>query len=161
MAMDGQNPQASSAPATRGLAIDLAGKRALVTGGSSGIGESIARTLAVAGADVAINYRSSPDAAQAIAAEIESGGPRALPVAADISDPTQVAAMFKAVDEAWGGLDILVNNAGIDGDRQLAWDADVESWRKVVEVNLFGAFYCAREGLARMIPRKSGVVVNI
>jgi NAD(P)-dependent dehydrogenase (short-subunit alcohol dehydrogenase family) len=162
MVMDGQNPQRTPEAGPRGgLAIDLGGKRALVTGGSSGIGESIVRTLAAAGADVAINYRSSPEAAQSIAKEIAVGGTRALPVAADISDAAQVASMFNAVDNAWGGLDILVNNAGVDGDRQLAWQADLDSWRKVVEINLFGAFYCAREALARMVPQKSGVIVNI
>ena len=121
MVMDGQNPQSSGAAGAAGLAIDLTGKRALVTGGSSGIGESIVRMLAGAGAKVAINYRSNPDAAGAIASDI--GGTRALPVAADISDPAHVAAMFRSVDDSWGGIDILVNNAGIDGDRQMAWEA--------------------------------------
>ena len=159
MAMDGQNPQSSAAAEAAGFAIDLTGKRALVTGGSSGIGESIVRMLARAGAKVAINYRSNPDAAKAIASEI--GSSRARPVATDISDPAQVAAMFKSGDDAWGGIDILVNNAGIDGDRQMAWEAQLESWRQVLEVNLFGAFYCAREALTRMVPQKSGVIVNI
>jgi glucose 1-dehydrogenase len=161
MDMDGQNPQSKEPRAGGGLAIDLRGKRALVTGGNSGIGESIVHTLASAGANVAINYRSNPDIAQSIAKDLEAGGTRALSVAADVSDSAQVAAMFKAIDAAWGGLDILVNNAGIDGDRQMAWEADLDSWRKVVEIDLFGAFYCAREALSRMVPQKSGVIVNI
>ena len=61
---------------------------------------------------------------------------------------------------AWSGIDILINNAGIDGDRALGWEADIAAWRKVIEVNLFGAFYCAREALKRMVPQKSGVVLS-
>ena len=161
MHMDGQQPPSSGTTAPVGLAVDLSGKRALVTGGNSGIGESIARMLARAGADVGINYRSSPDAAEAIVTDLKSSGRRALALAADISDSAQVAAMFTAVDGAWGGLDILVNNAGIDGDRRMAWESSLDAWRKVVEIDLFGAFYCAREALTRMVPRKSGVIVNI
>ena len=69
--------------------------------------------------------------------------------------------MFGQMDEAWGGIDILVNNAGIDGGRAMGWEADLTAWRKVIEVNLFGAFHCAREALRRMVPQKSGVVLNI
>ena len=69
--------------------------------------------------------------------------------------------MFGHIDEAWGGIDVLINNAGMDGDRAFGWDAEIAAWRKVIDVNLFGAFYCAREALKRMVPRKSGVVLSI
>jgi glucose 1-dehydrogenase len=69
--------------------------------------------------------------------------------------------MFVRLDEAWGGIDILINNAGTDGHRAFGWDADIAAWRKVIEVNLFGAFYCAREALKRMVPQKSGVVLSV
>ncbi len=139
--------------------ISLDGKRALVTGGNSGIGEAIVLALADAGARVAINYVAHPEAAEAIAGRI--GAARATTVKADVADPAAVADMFAQVDRTWGGLDILVNNAGVDGKRAAAWDADPADWRRVVEINLFGAFYCAREALKRMVPARSGVILNV
>ena len=68
--------------------------------------------------------------------------------------------MFGHIDEAWGGIDILINNAGIDGAHALGWDTDIAAWRKVIEVNLFGTFYCAREALKRMVPQRGGVVLS-
>jgi glucose 1-dehydrogenase len=85
----------------------------------------------------------------------------ALPLQADVSDVEAVSAMFGQLDKAWGGIDILINNAGIDGERAYGWEAKPEAWRRVVEVNLFGAYYCAREALRRMVPQKSGVILNI
>jgi NAD(P)-dependent dehydrogenase (short-subunit alcohol dehydrogenase family) len=141
--------------------IDLSGKRALVTGGNSGIGEAVARELAQAGADIAINYISHREAAEAGAEAARELGRRALTVKADVAAPDEVAAMFARIDAEWGGLDILVNNAGIDGPRALSWESDLAAWRKVMDVNLFGAFHCAREALKRMIPQKKGVVLNM
>lgn len=141
--------------------IRLDGKRALVTGGNSGIGEAIVRALAGAGAKVAINYVVHPDAADTIAQDLAKDGGAALALQADVSDPDSVAGMLAQMDDAWGGVDILVNNAGIDGKRGLGWDIDPSAWRKVIEVNLFGAFHCAREALKRMVRQKSGVVINI
>jgi len=143
------------------MEIRLDGKRALVTGGNSGIGEAIVEALADAGARVAVNYVARPERAQALVKEIQAGGGEALAVEADVSDPDAVARMFARVDEAWDGLDILVNNAGIDGGRTLSWEVDPADWREVVDVNLMGAFHCAREALKRMVPRGSGVVLSI
>jgi NAD(P)-dependent dehydrogenase (short-subunit alcohol dehydrogenase family) len=143
------------------LTIDLTGKRALVTGANSGIGAAIARCLAEAGADVAINYLVDPQAADEVAGDIRAKSRRALTLQADISQPEEVGGMFEALDAQWGGIDILVNNAGIDGRHALSWQADPEQWRKVIDINLFGAFYCAREALIRMVPRRSGVIVNM
>lgn len=143
------------------LTIDLKGRRALVTGGNSGIGAAIAAALAEAGADVAINYLHRPEAAEAGAAEARKRGGRALTIEADVSDASAVATMFGRLDDEWGGLDILVNNAGIDGQRMEADGADIASWRQVVEVNLFGAFHCAREALRRMLPQRRGVILNM
>jgi glucose 1-dehydrogenase len=141
--------------------IRLDGKRALVTGGSSGIGEAIALALADAGARVAINYLSHPESADAVVKRIGGGPEAALAVQADVSDPAAVAGMFVRIDAAWGGLDVLVNNAGIDGKRAMAWESDLGAWRKVIEVNLFGAYYCSREALKRMVPARAGVVLSI
>ncbi|HWA10557.1 MAG TPA: SDR family oxidoreductase [Opitutaceae bacterium] len=143
------------------MKIDLKGKRALVTGGSSGIGRAIAQALAGAGAKVALTYRSHPRAAEAIVRAIRKRRGTAMALEADVADPAAVAAMFRRIDEAWGGLDILINNAGMDGERALGWKADHAAWTRVVQVNLFGAFYCASEALKRMVPRKSGVVLGI
>jgi glucose 1-dehydrogenase len=141
--------------------IRLDGKRALVTGASSGIGAAIASELGAQGAKVGINYRGNPEGAQAVARRIQTQHPHALPLQADVSKPEAVSRMFREVDQAWGGIDILVNNAGMDGERALGWEANLEAWRQVIEVNLFGAYYCAREALQRMVPQRSGVVLSI
>ncbi len=141
--------------------VRLDGKRALVTGANSGIGRAVALALAEAGAKVAVNWIAHPEATDEVVEEIEKAGGTALGVKADVSKADEVAAMFATLDGAWGGVDIVVNNAGIDGDRALGWEADLDAWRKVLEINLFGAFYCAREALRRMVPAQSGTVLNI
>jgi len=143
------------------MEIALSNRRALVTGANSGIGASIARELASAGARVVVNYVVDPEAAQAVVAAIRQAGGDAMALEADVSDAAQVAAMFAAIDRSWGGLDILVNNAGIDGPRALTWEADPKQWERVLRVNLLGAFHCAREALKRMITQRSGVVLNL
>jgi glucose 1-dehydrogenase len=135
-------------------------KRALVTGGNSGIGAAIALGLAGAGAKVVINYVAHPETADKLVRAIQQKHGEAISIQADVSDSSVVAEMFRQIDAAWGGIDILINNAGIDGDRALGWEADIVAWRKVIEVNLFGAFYCAREALKRMVAQKSGVVLS-
>ena len=141
--------------------IRIDGKRAVVTGGNSGIGDAIAVCLAEAGARVAINYITHPETAHSLVQRIKERGGSAMAVKADVSDPEAIAKMFESIEAAWGGVDILVNNAGIDGDRAFGWETDIATWRKVIEVNLLGAFYCAREALQRMVPQKSGVILNI
>jgi 3-dehydrosphinganine reductase len=141
--------------------IRLDGKRAVVTGGNSGIGEAIALCLADAGARVAVNYITHPEAADSLVQRIQQQSGSAMAIKADVSDPETVANMFARIDATWGGIDILVNNAGIDGNRASGWEADTAAWRNVIEVNLLGAFYCSREALKRMVPQKSGVILNI
>lgn len=143
------------------MKIDLSGKRALVTGGSSGIGSAVAYALAEAGASVALTYRSHPEAAAALVRKIKQRHRKAIAIEADVSDPGAVSSLFTQVDKVWGGIDILVNNAGMDGERAMSWKADPAAWRKVIEVNLFGSFYCAREALKRMVRQKRGVVLGI
>ena len=140
--------------------ITLEGKRALVTGGNSGIGAAIALALADSGAKVAINYVGHPKAADALVQTIKQKRGEAISIQADVSDPKAVGKMFARMDAAWGGIDILINNAGIDGPSAVGWKADIVAWREVIEVNLFGAFYCANEALKRMVPQKSGVVLS-
>ena len=126
----------------------LAGQSALVTGSSTGLGAACALELAARGAAVAVNYRSSAEAAEAVAGRIREQGGTATVVRADVSDETQVPAMFDAVDAAFGRLDILVANAGLQRDAALA-DMTLEQWRQVLEVNLGGQFLCVREAVRR------------
>ncbi|MBU6408997.1 MAG: SDR family NAD(P)-dependent oxidoreductase, partial [Verrucomicrobia bacterium] len=143
------------------MEIKLSGKRALVTGANSGIGEAIALALGQAGAKVVVNYLANPADANAVVQRIKAAGSDALAIEGDISKADTVAAMFTQMDQAWGGVDILVNNAGVDGSRAEGWAADPAAWKRVIEINLFGAFNCSREALKRMVAQKGGVVLNI
>ncbi len=139
----------------------LDGKIALVTGATGGLGQAMVLALADAGADIAINYHSHRDEADALAEEVREHGRRAAVVGADLVDAAAVSRMFDAIDDELGPVDILVNNAGIDGERGRVWEISPEDWRATLEINLFGSFYCAREALCRMVPRETGVIVNV
>jgi len=143
------------------IAIELKGRKALVTGGDSGLGAATVKSLAQAGADVAISYRYKSDAADQVAAQVRSFGVQARTIRLDnTSDTSEVDAMFQQVDQELGGLDILVNNAGTDGARAFCVDSDITAWRQVVETDLFGAYYCARAAVQRMTRQGRGVIVN-
>jgi NAD(P)-dependent dehydrogenase (short-subunit alcohol dehydrogenase family) len=141
--------------------LNLRGRRALVTGANSGIGRAIALALAGEGARVCINYAAQPEAAQAVVSEITAAAGAAIASQADVADPAQVGRMFAEVDRAWGGVDILVNNAGVDGPRAAGWEQTPDAWRRVLDINLTGAYLCAREALRRMVPARRGVVLNL
>ncbi len=143
------------------LSIDLSGKRALVTGSGSGLGEAMAKTLAQAGARVAVHDRGKSAAADAVAAAIRQNGGDALAFGGDVSRLDDMDALFGAIDQAFGGLDILINNAGMDGARADCAASDPSAWEKTIAVDLFGAYYCARLALQRMLPQKRGVILNI
>ena len=142
------------------MQIDLKDKRVLVTGGNSGLGAAMVRAFGAAGAKVAVNYVTHPEEAETLAAGLAEAGGEAIAVKADVSDAAAVEAMFATLDKTWGGIDVLINNAGIDGPRALAWEADIDAWKKVLDINLAGAFMCARQALKRMVPQKSGVILN-
>ncbi|HYH60093.1 MAG TPA: SDR family oxidoreductase [Thermoleophilaceae bacterium] len=135
----------------------MEGRRALVTGGDSGIGRATAFELAAHGAAVAINHVGEPDAARAMAEAIEAAGGRAVPVRMDVAREDDVRRGFAEAADALGGLDLLVNNAGIQEPYELV-DMPLESWRKVLDVNLTGAFLCCREA-ARLMDAGT-IVVN-
>jgi NAD(P)-dependent dehydrogenase (short-subunit alcohol dehydrogenase family) len=141
--------------------VTLKGRRVLITGANSGLGAGMAREAAAAGARVAVNYVVHPELANSLVDELIGIGSDAFGVAADVSDATQVAAMFAELDRRWGGIDVLINNAGIDGPKAPVWDADPASWERVLRVNLIGSFLCAREALRRMVGAKQGVVLNM
>ncbi|MFI4993720.1 MAG: glucose 1-dehydrogenase [Solirubrobacterales bacterium] len=139
----------------------LSGRRALVTGGDSGIGQGVCFELAAHGAAVAINYVGAPEEAQRMAGEIERAGGRALAVKMDVSSEPDVQRAFAQTKEVFGGVDLLVNNAGLEHP-YLLLDMPLEAWQKVIDVNLTGSFLCAREA-ARMMHEEGseGVIVNI
>ena len=141
--------------------LKLSGKRVLVTGGNSGLGAAMVRAFAAEQARVAINYLVHPEQSALLAEELRAGGSEALLLQADVAQPEAVAAMFRQLDGAWGGIDVLVNNAGIDGPRAMAWEADAAAWNRVLQINLSGAFLCAREALQRMVVQRSGVIINV
>ena len=134
-----------------GLAIDLRGKRALVTGGSRGVGEAAARLLAQAGAAVGISYLSRHEDARRVTEEMKSLGAHAWSQAGDVSRKEDVDALFARVDEEFGGLDIFVGNAGIWPPEDVALEAMDESrWSRTMSVNLDSVFFTTREALRRM-----------
>jgi 3-oxoacyl-[acyl-carrier protein] reductase len=133
----------------------LDGKVALVTGGSRGIGAAVARELGEAGARVAVNYRSSADAAKQIAEEIAG-----IAVEGDVADPAAASALIEQVEDELGDLDCLVNNAGVTRDGLIARMSD-EDWDAVVETNLRGTFNTCRAVSRKMLRRRTGSIVNL
>ena len=138
----------------------LAGQVALVTGASRGIGASIARELAQAGAKVVVNYASSPAAAEAVVAEIQAAGGQAWAHQANVAEEDQVEAMVKTVLEKEGRLDVLVNNAGITRDGLLMRMKSAD-WQSVIDLNLSGVFLCTRAVSRAMLKARSGRIINI
>ncbi len=138
--------------------FDLTNKKALVTGGSRGIGRGIAFSLAKQGADVAVNYRSNEAEAQAVVSGIKAMGREAFLVQADVSDKESVEKMFMEIKSRWGKLDILVNNAGIVQFTSFE-ELTEEQWDAVLDTNLKGAFLCSQAALKLM---SSGAkIINI
>lgn len=136
------------------------GKTALVTGGSKGIGRTVAFRLAEMGVKVAINYNTSAGPAQEVEVAIKEQGGEAFTVHADVSRRDQVEAMVNEVTDTWGPIDILVNNAGIIEDRLLVRMSD-DDWDRVIATNLNGTFYCTRAVIRGMLRRRWGRVINI
>ncbi len=124
----------------------LKGQIALVTGASSGIGKAIALALGAAGADVAVNYRSGPEAAAEAVRAIVDGGGRAMAFQADVAEEGEVQAMFGRIRETFGTVDIVVANAGLQVDASFA-EMSLAQWNRVIGVNLTGQFLCAREAV--------------
>ena len=138
----------------------LAGRIALVTGGSRGIGRAIAETLAARGAAVAISYATREGAAREVEEALRARGVRALAVRCDVSDEAQVQTMFATVTDSLGPVDILVNNAGIAKDGYLLM-MDRSKWEPVLRVNLDGAYYCIRAAMRGMLMRGWGRIIII
>lgn len=137
----------------------LTGQSALITGAGRGIGLAVAKTLAREGAAVAIADLDG-DRAKSAAAAVEAQGGRALAITADVADPAAVTAMIASTIAAFGKIDALVNNAGIGGKTPFL-ETTLEEWRRIIDVNLTGAFLVA-QGVAReMVKSGGGKIVNI
>jgi 3-oxoacyl-[acyl-carrier protein] reductase len=133
------------------MRIDLSGRRALVTGGSRGVGAATARFLGRAGADVGIGYRHRSDEAEAVVSDLRRLGVRAWAQPGDLAEAGAVERLFARTREEFGGLDILVANAGIwpPEDTPIA-EMTTEQWRRTVAINLDAVFYCVRAAAATM-----------
>jgi 3-oxoacyl-[acyl-carrier protein] reductase len=142
------------------MKIDLAGRIALVTGGSRGIGRETSLRLAQAGAQVVINYHTSRDEAEKLRNEIVGNGGTAEIFQADVSVALEVERLFMFMKDRYQGLDILVNNAGIIRDNLLL-AMELPEWEQVVRLNLTGAFLCTRAAAELMLVRHAGKIINM
>ncbi|MDQ3654207.1 MAG: SDR family oxidoreductase [Chloroflexota bacterium] len=140
----------------------FAGKVAIVTGASNGIGRGIAEAFARDGADVVINFHRDRDGAEQTARSVEAAGRRALILQADVGEERDVLAMFEAIDHAFPTIDFLVNNAGIGLSDGPLHQTSFATWEKVIRTDLHGPFLCSREAARRMVERGTpGRIVNI
>ena len=155
MGLPYNNEDANTAQRATTMTQRFAGKAALVTGASGGIGRATALSLAQDGADVAINYLTLPEAADSAAAEIRGLGRKALLCRTDVSDQPAVEAMVDRVVAEFGRLDLLVITA-VYSDRELFYKADMAGFRKTIDVSMWGAFYVLRAAANRMIEQGQG-----
>ena len=139
---------------------ELSGKVAIVTGAGRNIGRAIALTLADAGAAVLVNVRINRAEADAVAAEIVSGGGKALVHIGDVADASHVQAMADAAVAGFGRIDILVNNAALRREKSFA-EMEYSDWRAILDVTLDGAFHCAKACLPALRKSGAGTIVNI
>ena len=136
----------------------LRGQKALVTGGSSGIGKAVAIALGEAGADVVVNFRSGEAQANEVVEKIRSFGARAYTHQADVSQEDQIIEMFQRMLQEFSTIDILINNAGLQKDAPFD-EMTLEQWNQVISVNLTGQFLCAREAVQEF--KRRGVVNEV
>jgi NAD(P)-dependent dehydrogenase (short-subunit alcohol dehydrogenase family) len=143
---------------------DSARRVLLITGASRGIGAATARLAAARGYDIAVNYTSNAKAAEAVAADVERAGARAVAIKADVAQEADVERLFVETERRLGPLWGLVNNAGIVGRASRLDAADAATIKEVIDVNVLGAFLCARSAVRRLSTKhggKGGVIVNV
>jgi NAD(P)-dependent dehydrogenase (short-subunit alcohol dehydrogenase family) len=140
--------------------FNLAGKKALVTGGSRGIGRGVVLALAEQGADVIVNFHSHQEEADEVVSKVKEMGRESWAIQADVSQYGEVGKMFAQVKEKWGKLDILVNNAGILSYGEFEKLTE-EQWDQVLGVNLKGQFLCAQQAAKLMEINGWGRIINI
>jgi NAD(P)-dependent dehydrogenase (short-subunit alcohol dehydrogenase family) len=146
-------------PSVKESLFDLSGRVAVVTGASRGLGQSMARALARAGADLVITSRRREDL-QEFQREVEGLGRRALPLALDVRDEGSIRRMAEEALAGYGSVDILVNNAGCN-IRKPALEVTWEDWNTILDTNLRGAFFVAQAFGRHMVERRYGRIVNI
>lgn len=134
----------------------MSGGTLLVTGGSRGIGASVARIAAGRGWRVAVNYAENAAAAEALVSEIRDASGEAIAIRGDVGVEADVVRLFEAVDRAYGPLDALVNNAGVVARKGRVEDMDAARLERMMRVNVIGSFLCAREAVRRMSTRRGG-----
>src|SRR6266699_3311719 len=142
------------------IEMNLAGKTAIVTGGTKGIGRAIAEALVDEGISVCISARNQDEIDQAVNDLNRSAGARAIGLTCDVQEYDQVRALIDHTVKELGGLDILINNAGI-GVFETVEETSPEDFRAVLETNLFGVFYCCHEAIPQMKKRDGGYIINI
>lgn len=143
-----------------GETAPLAGKVAIVTGASRGIGRAIAIALGQTGASVVANYARSADAAREVVAEITSAGGEAIAIGGNMAEAEAVDALFAQTMEKWGRVDVLVNNAGITRDTLLLRMKPAD-WQAVIDLNLTGVFLCLKAATKIMMKQRQGRIINI
>ena len=139
--------------------LPLSGRTALVTGASAGIGHAVARTLAAAGASIALTARRA-DRLEALCDEIRAAGGQALALPADVADIDQVREVVRRTIDELGGLDILVNNAGIMKIAPITENA-IDDWTRMVDVNVKGVLHFLSAALPHMLEQRSGHIVSV
>lgn len=137
------------------MVLDLSGMRALVTGGTRGIGRAITTALASSGARVAVNYRTNSEAAEAFGRELGERRFEHMMLRADVTQERVVGTMMKRIEESWGGLDLLVLNAGIWQRGELG-KMTLAEWRDMINANLTGAFIVCSEALRLLAQPSEG-----
>ena len=140
--------------------IDLQGQVAVVTGASLGIGRATAIALGEAGAQVVVNYRSHQEQAEEVVEAITAAGSSAIKVQADVADQSQVEQLVQAAVEAFGKVDIAISNAAYS-DREVFYEADMEEFRRTVDVTMWGAFHLLRAATRQMVQQGQGGVITL
>lgn len=138
----------------------LAGKTAIVTGASRGLGKGIALVLAELGANVVVNYHAAAASAEEVCAQVEALGGQALAVQADVGEEKDVARLVAAARERFGCIDILVNNAGTTRAQDI-FDTTLDDWEFILKTNLTSCFLCSKAAMEAMREQGSGRIVNI
>jgi NAD(P)-dependent dehydrogenase (short-subunit alcohol dehydrogenase family) len=142
------------------MAVDLSGQIALVTGGGRGLGRSMAHALASVHAVVAVVGRNEAHLKEALS-EIEAAGGHAAAFPADVTDEAAVQRIVPQIEQQLGPVTLLVNNAGVVGRPGPIWEAKLDDWQHTLDVNVTGAFLCAKAVLPGMIARRQGRIINV